>query len=122
MVFTIWEIIQIFITIVAIGFIFSNIMRRPHVIDDLTLKVKPWWHELKFGIAAAAPAVILHELAHKFLALSYGFKATYFASWWGLSIGVAMKLFIPGFVFFIPGYVAISGVGTHLQFALVSLA
>ena len=122
MVFAIWEIIQLVITIVAVGIIFSTpIHRRPT--DELEGEHKSnLWNEIKFGIAIAAPAVILHELAHKFLALGYGFSATYVASWFGLGIGIFLKFLAPGFIFFIPGYVSIIGMGTGLQFALVAIA
>jgi len=123
MLFTFWEITQILITIVAVGFIFSGIIKRPQVVDDLlSIDVKPWWHDLKYAAMIAAPAVLLHEFAHKFLALGYGFEAVYNASFWGLGIGIFLKMLAPGFLFFIPGYVAISGIGTSLQFALVALA
>jgi Zn-dependent protease len=78
--------------------------------------------DLKFAIAVAAPAVIFHELAHKFLALYYGFSATYVASWWGLGIGLMLRFLAPGWIFFIPGYVSISGLGTHLQYGLTAIA
>ena len=121
--FTIWEIVQILITIIAVGFIFSPKVHRTHSIEEGLKESKyEFWDELKFGIAIASPAVIVHELAHKFLAMAYGFTATYFASWWGLGIGVALKFFSPGFIFFIPGYVSIIGTGTAIQFGLVALA
>lgn len=128
--FTLWEIIQIVITIFAVGFIFSGIAPRRHSLllvngEELELSQESGTSalikEIKFGAAIAAPAVIFHELAHKFLALAYGFSATYIASWWGLSIGVLLKLFSPGFIFFIPGYVSISGLGTAVQYGLVSI-
>src|SRR3990170_1573337 len=111
MIFGVWEIIQILITILAIGFIFSAPLRRPRADElDLADYKNNFWGDIKFGVAAAAPAVILHEFSHKFLALGYGFDAVYNASFWGLGIGIFLKMLAPGFLFFIPGYVAISGI------------
>ena len=80
-----------------------------------------WQRKLWNAVLIAAPAVLFHEFGHKFLALTFGFAATYAASLWGLAIGVFLKLISSPFIFFIPGYVAISGAGTQLQFGLVAL-
>jgi Zn-dependent protease len=120
--FTLWEIIQIIITILAVGVIFSGLIKRPQTYEDMLAGKTHVLQDLKFAIAVAAPAVIFHELAHKFLALYYGFSATYSASWWGLGIGLMLRFLAPGWIFFIPGYVSISGLGTHLQYGLTALA
>jgi len=122
--FSVWEVIQIIITIFAVGFIFSP-WRPGYFNSDLETQDQGYERIIKaigFGAAIAAPAVLFHELAHKFLALHFGFTATYSASFIGLAIGIALKLFSPGFIFFLPGYVSISGHGTPLQFGLVALA
>ncbi|MGB9675235.1 MAG: hypothetical protein ACP5IJ_02820 [Candidatus Nanoarchaeia archaeon] len=125
---TIWEVIQIIVTIIAVGFIFSPLpFINFEIYDELgnsdkNRKRKIVLKMIGFGAAVAAPAVILHELAHKLLALHFGFSATYFASWWGLSIGIFLKLLSSNFIFFVPGYVSISGIGTPIQFGLVALA
>ncbi|MEM4714003.1 MAG: hypothetical protein QXQ79_00445 [Candidatus Nanoarchaeia archaeon] len=121
MLITTLEVIQIIITILAIGFIFSPWSPWVKNFEEGEEKSK-FLNDLKLGILVAAPAVILHELAHKLVALMYGFSATYFASWWGLSIGVLMKIFIPGVIFFIPGYVSIQGQGAPLDFGLIAFA
>ncbi|MBI4095812.1 MAG: hypothetical protein HY438_03065 [DPANN group archaeon] len=119
--FTIWEILQIAITIVVVGFIFSAHIRKPRteLEDYLTINI---WEDIKYAAIVAAPAVILHELMHKFVALGYGFSAHYVASWWGLAIGALLKIIGSGFIFFLPGYVSISGMGTAWQFGLTALA
>ncbi|MEM2874272.1 MAG: hypothetical protein QW063_02405 [Candidatus Nanoarchaeia archaeon] len=119
---TAWELVQIIVTIVAVGFIFSGRWHKPHPIEYGIGKKETFWDSLRCGIAIAAPAIIMHEMAHKFLALGYGLSASYAASWWGLSVGIALKFLAPGFIFFIPGYVLVTGTGTALQFGLVALA
>ncbi len=119
MLFGAWEIVQIVITIAALGFIFSENKRTITEFGELLdekLERKLW-----AAVLIAAPAVLLHELAHKFLALSFGFAATYAASLWGLAIGVFLKIIGSSFIFFIPGYVSIFGTGSQLQFGLVAL-
>jgi Zn-dependent protease len=124
MLFTISEIIYIAITILALGFIFSNQFRKPRYEIEEYLKSghEKLWEDMMYASLIVAPAVILHEFAHKFAALSFGFSATYFASLWGLGIGIMLRLFNSAFIFFVPGYVSISGIGTSLQFALTAIA
>lgn len=119
--FTIWEIVQIALTVVVVGFIFSSHIRKPRteLEDYLTANI---WTDIKYAAIVAAPAVVLHELMHKFVALGYGFSAHYVASWWGLAIGAFLKIIGSGFIFFLPGYVSIQGFGTALQFGLTALA
>ncbi len=122
--FTIWEIVQIVLTVVIVGFIFSSHIKKPrteleHYLDYI--KSGPW-EDIKYAALAAAPAVVLHELMHKFIAFGYGFSAHYVASWWGLAIGAFLKIIGSGFIFFLPGYVSIQGFGTALQFGLTALA
>jgi len=128
MLFTLWEVVQIAITIAALGFIFSGTFRAPKTESEIDLYTeKPNWfsqfnlEDLKYAAMIAAPAVIFHELGHKFLALSYGFTAIYNASFWGLGLGIVMRLFSPGLLFFIPGYVSMSGIGSTFDFGLVAL-
>ena len=128
MLFALWEIIQIVITIVALGFIFSGSFRAPKTESEMLLELEETWTQkflnidnIKYAVMIAAPAVIFHELGHKFLALNFGFDAVYYASWFGLGIGILMRLFSPGLLFFIPGYVSISGIGSAFDFGLVAL-
>ena len=118
--FTIWEITQIIITILALGFIFSE---RKTVFTEFGHQLSEGWQlRLKNAVMIAAPAVLLHEFSHKFLALYFGFAAEYAASLWGLAIGVFLKVVGSPFIFFIPGYVSISGYGSQLAFGFVALA
>jgi len=128
---TIGEIIDLILMTLFVGYIFSDIVpiRKEEEYDPLVHYKKGFdFESLKFAILATAPAVIVHELAHKFVALSFGLNAVFMAfyrSSFTLLLGVLAvfaKLTGFGFMFFVPGFVSINGYGTHLQFALTAFA
>lgn len=128
---TIGEIIDLILMTFFVGYIFSGIIpvRREEHYDPLTHYKRGFDVEgLKFTIMATAPAIILHELMHKFVALGFGLDAVFYAfyrSTFTLMLGIftiISKLTGFGFMFFVPGFVGISGNGTHLQFALTAFA
>src|SRR3989344_4651532 len=124
------EIIDLVLMTLFVGYIFSDIIpvRREHYDPLVHYKRKFDFEGLKFAIMATAPAIILHELAHKFVALGFGLDAIFYAfyrSSFTLMLGIftiISKLTGFGFMFFVPGVVGISGNGTNLQFALAALA
>lgn len=69
-----------------------------------------------------APAIILHELAHKIAAMSFGLEATLQIPWLWLGIGVSLALFNAPLVFFVPAFVSFTGDVTPLQHLVISLA
>ena len=127
---TFGEIIDLVLMTFFVGYIFSGIIpARRESYDPLTHYKRGFDFEgFKFVIMATAPAIILHELAHKFVALGFGLDAVFYAfyrSSFTLMLGIftiISKLTGFGFMFFVPGFVGISGDGTHLQFALAALA
>ena len=127
---TLGEIIDLVLMTLFVGYIFSDMIPvRRESYDPLTHYRKRFDFEgLKFAIMATAPAIILHELAHKFVALGFGLDAVFYAfyrSTFTLMLGlltIVSKLTGFGFMFFVPGFVSISGTGTHLQFALTAIA
>ena len=118
------EIIDIVIMTFAIGYIFSTFIKRQPTegYDPLTYyKKNPFWEDLKLGALIAAPAVVLHELAHKFVAMSFGAVATLHAPLgWYLVIIVLRMLNFP-LLFFVGGYVTHTGLPA-LQSSFVSIA
>ena len=75
---TLEEIIKLSIMSIVIGFIFTGFYSfRPRTIYDRMKKRKFDLRDLKFSILVTAPAVVLHELSHKFVAMSYGYTATF---------------------------------------------
>lgn len=109
MIISIEEIVRIIIVIAFVGYIFLDQFR-----DLVARKKDPYapvrlgfdWESFKFAAIATAPAIILHELAHKFVAMFFGMHAEFFAAYTWLVIGLILKLIGFGFIFFIPGYVA----------------
>jgi hypothetical protein len=62
--------------------------------------------EYRFAIIVTAPAIILHELGHKFIALSVGATANFHAAYTFLALAVILKLASSGIIFFVPAYVS----------------
>lgn len=102
MVFTLRELIDVIIMTVAVGFIFMDLFRsRASFGFDR--------RAFLFACYVTAPALIFHELAHKFVALYFGLNATFHAAYFWLFLGIMLKLLRFGFIFFVPAYVSIGG-------------
>src|SRR3989344_844259 len=80
-IITIGEIVDLILMTIFVGYIFSDIIPvRRDSYDPLTHYRRGFDFEaLKFAILATAPAIIVHEMAHKFMALGFGLSATFFA-------------------------------------------
>jgi len=123
--FTFGEIFDIVIMTVIVGYIFSGVFKKPVAHDYDPLKhFKPGFNfdDMKFAILVTAPAIIIHELGHKFVALGFGMSATFQAAYTFLVLGLALKLLSFPFIFFVPAFVSITGTGTALQFSLIAFA
>ncbi len=96
------EIIDVLIMTAAVGYIFMDFLK-------IRGEFKPGfdWESFKFACLVTAPALIFHELAHKFAAIAYGLQATFHAAYTWLGIGIVLKMLQTGFIFFVPGYVSI---------------
>jgi len=111
MAITPMEIIDILIMTAGLGFIFKDIFARPRMYsaeDPLKYYEQPKLNNFKFAIYAVAPAVIFHELGHKFVALGFGMNAIFHAAYTWLGIGIVLRLMRFPFIFFVPGYVSLS--------------
>ena len=105
---TIDEIIDIIIMVFAIGYIFSGFIKRKPTEGYDPLKYfqqNQLWEDIKFGAMVAAPAVVLHELAHKFVAMGFGAQATLHAPITMYLIVILMKMLKFPVLFFVGGYV-----------------
>tara|TARA_B100001964_G_C14080313_1_gene529972 strand:- start:436 stop:978 length:543 start_codon:yes stop_codon:yes gene_type:complete len=99
---------------IAIGYIFSKFFRRvPASYDPLTYyKKNTLVEDIKYGAMIAAPAVVLHELAHKFTAMGFGASATLHApSFFGIPYGMYLLVILLihlnfPILFFVGGYVS----------------
>jgi Zn-dependent protease len=98
------EVLDIAIMSALIGFLFMDIISNRN---------KTFIERFKFATIALAPAIILHELAHKFVAIAFGLDAVFKAFYHNfltLSLGmfaIIAKFSNLGFVFLVPGYVEI---------------
>ena len=100
MLFTLRELFDIVLMTVVVGYIFMDLFRRLPIGFDK--------NAFFFACMVTAPALIVHELAHKFVAISFGLQATFHAAYFWLILGLALKLLRFGFIFFVPAYVSIS--------------
>lgn len=79
-------------------------------------------NNFKNALIITAPAIILHELAHKFVAMGFGLEATFRAAYGFLALGLLLKLMNFGIIFFVPAYVSITGITTPLRYALIAVS
>jgi Zn-dependent protease len=117
-VISVIEIIRIIITTAALGYIFSAFIPKKSIYG---IYKSISMDDIKLAALIAAPAVILHEMAHKFVAIAFGIHAEFFASYTGLALGVILKMFGSPFLVFIPGYVMISSANI-IQSGIISFA
>lgn len=107
------ELFRLIVMTLALGYIFSAFMPQQlfgqrGIYHLLKAQAQGFdWEALKYAAIITAPAVVLHELGHKFVALAFGLSAEFFASYWGLGLGVFLKMVSAPFIIFIPGYVDI---------------
>ena len=121
---TLIEIINLIIVSVVIGYIFLGyVSLRPKTVYDMMNPRKFDWNNLKFATLVAAPGVVLHELAHKFVAMGYGANATFQIFPLGLALGVVLKLINSPFLIIAPGGVFIGGLlGNDFAYRVTALA
>lgn len=120
---TLMEVVRILITIVAISYIFSGMIKlKPTTYDYLKPKKFIDWADLKFAALISAPGIILHEMSHKFTSIAFGLPSEYFVSYFGLSLGVLLKLIASPFILIIPGYVTVPGTTPPLTSAIIAFA
>jgi len=103
------EIIDIVIMAFAIGYIFSDFFRREPTegYDPVAYYNKSsMWEDVKYASLIAAPAVVLHELSHKFVAMAFGASATLHAPYGMYAIVILLKFLRFPLLFFVGGYVS----------------
>jgi len=95
------EILSLVILTVVLGYIFTGYIRTDPYMKKFS------WKDLKFAMIVAAPAVILHEFGHKFVAMAFGHTATFFVYWFGLVLALVLKLLSSPILILAPAYVSI---------------
>ncbi|MBI2138911.1 M50 family metallopeptidase [Candidatus Woesearchaeota archaeon] len=121
---TIREILDIVIMTFAIGYIFSDVFKKKPTEDYDPLKYyqkAQWWENVKHAALIAAPAVVLHELAHKVAAIAFGAMATLHAPYGWYALVLFLKMINFPLLFFVGGYVAHTPL-PPLESAIVSIA
>lgn len=124
------ELFRILIMSIGVGVIFSFSIEKRHnkpidVLDEYKKSSKLGGLDIDtiiFAAIIAAPGIIFHELAHKFVAMSFGLNATFYAAYTFLAFAIILALVGFPLLFFVPGYVSIIGAGTYLQYALIAFA
>ena len=113
------EIIDIIIMSIVLGVIFSDIariFRSPYSYSEKGFD----WDGFKFAVMATAPAIILHEFGHKFVAMAFGLNAVFNAAYGWLGFGMLLKILNTGLIFFVPAYVSITGNASPLVYSGVA--
>lgn len=124
--FTIYELFDVIVMTLALGFIFKDVFSKPQEEDYDPLTAKRYsflnWADFKFAIIVTGPAILLHELGHKFVAIALGLYAQFHAAYMWLGLGVILKLVGAPLVFFVPAYVSHSAAALPWQSALIAFA
>lgn len=114
-----FELFGMAVTVIAIGYIFKDMFRLPMTEFYYGADERK---NFLLSMLFVSPAVIIHELAHKFVAMSFGFTAVYQAAYMWLGIGIIMKMSGMPFLFFVPAYVSIHGSGSNLAYAAIAFS
>jgi Zn-dependent protease len=99
--FTAREVRDILISMLVIAIIFAYLINSRNINENLILLIPSL-------LVAVGLGFVLHELAHKFVAVRYGFYAE-FRMWIEGLIFALVTAFLLGFVFVAPGAVYIHG-------------
>lgn len=117
------EIWDLLIVTLALGYIFSGFLRKPRTELDYSYRIPGFDKQnFKLAVLSVAPAVILHELMHKFTAILLGYAATFYASFFGLGLGIFLRIINSPFIIFAPGFVSIPPDVPTLQTTLIAFA
>lgn len=122
------EVLDVVIITVVVGYIFKDIFKAPKRVDanyDPVAQYKrklSGFEDFRFAALVTAPAIILHELSHKLVAVALGLHATFHAAYTWLVIGLLLKILGTGIIFFVPAFVSITGALTPLSNSAVAFA
>lgn len=126
MLFTIKEIFDIIFMSAIVGYIFKDMLGPSRFLHKnknyFYLEKERGWKDFWFSLGIVSIAIILHELGHKFTAMSFNLNAEFNAAYLWLFFGLLLKLLNFGFIFFVPAYVSITGTAQPLVFAATAFA
>jgi len=101
--------LDLVVMIAALGYIFMTYIKSPNTEYNVITGRRGFnWEDFRFAALVTAPGIVLHELGHKFVALLLGLTAEFHASYFGLFLGIFLKLIASPFIIFAPGFVRIS--------------
>jgi len=128
-IITLAELIGLIVITIYIGYIFTGIIKtRPKTVYNILHPRRIDMRDFKFAILVSAPAVILHELAHKFTAIFYGYSATFqafYSSTFTLilaAISIILKTIGSPFILIVPGFVQIPLISDSVAYRLIAFA
>lgn len=98
-----YEIFGIAIVTVTIGYIFSGYMQM--YLGGIGSKLN--WQTFKLAVLVSAPAIILHELLHKFVGLAFGLPAMFNVFWEGLGLALILRWINSPILLLAPAYVVV---------------
>ncbi len=117
------EIIYLIIVTAVIGYIFTGYVSiRPKTVYNMMYPNRFDLRDFYFSALIAAPGIIIHELAHKITAMSFGYPAQFQIFTFGLVIAIFLKLINSPFLIIAPGYVNIPAIESSLQYRLIAFA
>lgn len=104
------ELFNLLILIVAIAYILSGYIKSPKKsLKQLRKRTLFDWEDFKFATIIAVPAILFHELAHKFVAMAFGAAATFKIFGFGIILGLFLRIIMSPILILAPGYVEIAG-------------
>ncbi|AAR39188.1 NEQ339 [Nanoarchaeum equitans Kin4-M] len=104
---TIEEIIYLLVSSLVVSLIFSPELK---------------WDIIKEQFIIAFLSIGLHELFHKITALALGYNAYITVNWFGLLIGLFLRLIDFPIIFFVPAMVVIPYITNPLHYSLIAVA
>ncbi len=117
------EIIYLIIVTAAIGYIFTGyVSTRPKTVYNLMHPNRIDLRDFYFSFLVAAPGIIIHELAHKLTAISFGYPAQFQIFTFGLVLAIFLKLINSPLLILAPGYVNIPEISNAFQYRLIAFA
>ncbi len=109
--FSLIEIFYIFIGIFVASYIFNDYFRGS------------FKQRMKTSLIVVGSSIFLHELAHKLVALSFGYQASFGISLFWLSLALILKFANSPILFFVPAFVTIYAPNPiWWKMALISIA
>ncbi len=110
------ETFDIVLMTLVTGYIFMDVFRARFAVSRFDARA--FW----LSCAVTGSSIVLHEMGHKFTAITAGIAATFHAHYGFLFVGVLLKVLHFPFLFIVPGYVSMAESGAPLVQAAIAFA